>query len=171
MSTPAEIPGAIKTHSVVRPVNSTRTHASSPWRAPLASRCSITVDGLTQLCLPLFLQSWGTLAIGATPYGHCVDSTGAYITRPQSSSVAEARRSRIPMDHYDYAVGNAAASAEVKAVHGKGKGIPPGPGALHRHMGMKCMAAYAACMFTARLVCCWVPHGAAKSWSCYQHNC
>ena len=29
-------------------------------------------------------QAWGAQAIQATPYGHCVDSTGGYVVRPQS---------------------------------------------------------------------------------------
>ena len=29
-------------------------------------------------------QMWGGQAIHSTPYGHCVDSTGGYVVRPQS---------------------------------------------------------------------------------------
>ncbi len=68
-------------------------------------------------------KSWGALAIGSTPYGHCVDRTGMYVVRPLSGSAMQLRSSRVPMDHYDYPVGNAAAAAEVPP----GKRVVQGP--------------------------------------------
>ncbi|KAG2454761.1 hypothetical protein HYH02_000596 [Chlamydomonas schloesseri] len=68
-------------------------------------------------------QHWGELAVKATPYGHCTDGQGGYVARPLSGSAVALRASRVPMDHYGYPVGNAAAAAEVPP----GKRIVPGP--------------------------------------------
>ncbi|KAG2495250.1 hypothetical protein HYH03_006523 [Edaphochlamys debaryana] len=68
-------------------------------------------------------RQWGELAIGATPFGHCTDGTGAYVVRPLSGSAVQLRASRVPMDHYTYPRGNAAAAAEAPP----GKRIVPGP--------------------------------------------
>jgi hypothetical protein len=49
-------------------------------------------------------KQWGALAIKATPYGHCVDETGAYIIAATPEQSAKARASRVgaAMDHYDF---------------------------------------------------------------------
>jgi len=70
-------------------------------------------------------KAWSDLIIHATPYGHCVDRTGDYIVRPLSGSVLDGRRSRVPMDHYNYPRDNAAAQQEMGRV---GKGTVPAPG-------------------------------------------
>lgn len=33
---------------------------------------------------PARAQMWGPLKVHSTPYGHCVDKTGAYVVQPQS---------------------------------------------------------------------------------------
>uniref|UniRef100_A0A7R9V1T4 Uncharacterized protein n=1 Tax=Chlamydomonas euryale TaxID=1486919 RepID=A0A7R9V1T4_9CHLO len=50
----------------------------------------------------LDVRVWDDMHIKATPYGHCVDETGAYVPRALPESVVNVRRSRVPMDHYDY---------------------------------------------------------------------
>uniref|UniRef100_A0A7S3VPQ4 Uncharacterized protein n=2 Tax=Dunaliella tertiolecta TaxID=3047 RepID=A0A7S3VPQ4_DUNTE len=73
-------------------------------------------------------KMWSEQNVHSTPYGHCVDKTGAYVVHPLSQSVLEQRRSKLVMDHYNYPNrDNAAAAAELGLK--SGKGMPPGPGA------------------------------------------
>jgi hypothetical protein len=45
---------------------------------------------------------WGKLQIKSTPYGHCMDADGNYDFKQSSEAELAARKSRIPMDHYDF---------------------------------------------------------------------
>eukprot|EP00798_Chlamydomonas_sp_ICE-L_P023151 gene23151-30356_t len=73
-----------------------------------------TKDTLDVLC-------WDTGKIEATPYGHCVDSTGEYIVKPVSLSTTKGRSSRIPMDHYNFPMDPAVAQEEMGPI-GKAAG-------------------------------------------------
>lgn len=57
---------------------------------------------------------WGKLQIKSTPYGHCMDADGNYDVKHASEAELAARKSRVPMDHYDYPNrDNAVAAAEM----------------------------------------------------------
>ncbi|KAF5829034.1 hypothetical protein DUNSADRAFT_16653 [Dunaliella salina] len=73
-------------------------------------------------------KMWNEQNVRSTPYGHCVDKTGAYVLHPVSQSVLEERKSKLVMDHYNYPNKDNAAAAEELGLK-SGKGMPPRPGA------------------------------------------